>query len=248
MTLRQTQSRPDSMHLIAGLGNPGPRYAHTRHNVGFAVVERVAARWGFGAGDRNQFGALVGDGQIANERCILARPQSFMNRSGPPVVGIAGFYKLRPGRVLVIHDDLDLKFGDVRCKAGGGHGGHNGLRDIKRHLESDFLRIRVGIGRPPEGGDVAAYVLGNWTPDEASALEGILDQAADAVESILRDGVDVAMNQFNVRTVSPKGETNGTPPVETSGIETGSLASAITGPYIGPSPSARPAAGLIRSL
>jgi PTH1 family peptidyl-tRNA hydrolase len=189
------------MLVVVGLGNPGRRYVGTRHNVGFKVVETLAHRWSIQA-ESKQFGALVGTGRIGDARALLARPQGFMNRSGQPVASLAGYYKTLPESVIVVHDDLDVPFGAVRVKRSGGHGGHNGLRDIAKHIGPDFARVRVGLGRPPEGWDSAAYVLGRWTPDECKDVPHIVDTAADAVEAVLRDGVDAAMNVFNVRARS----------------------------------------------
>ena len=193
------------MKVVVGLGNPGRRYERTRHNVGVLVVERLAERWGFSASQRSQLGASVGDGNIRHERALLAMPQSFMNRSGHPVASLAGYYKLPPEEVTVVHDDLELAFGEVRCKSGGGHGGHNGLRDVHKHLGSGFSRVRVGVGRPPDGWDVADYVLGKWSPEEAASLDGVLDTAADAVETILTDGIVSAISQFDSRATTRSG-------------------------------------------
>ena len=186
------------MQLVVGLGNPGKRYAGTRHNVGFDVVTRLGARFGIRA-DSPQLGSLTGSGEVGGQKVQLVLPQSFMNLSGQPVGSIAGYYKVPPEEVVVVHDDLDLPFGDVRCKAGGGHGGHNGLRDLHRHIGPDYLRVRVGIGRPPEGRQTVDHVLSPWTTEERAALDPVVDTAADAVEAILHDGVRAAMNRFNVR-------------------------------------------------
>ena len=186
------------MFLVVGLGNPGRRYVSTRHNVGFKVIENLQNRWQI-QGDSAQLGSLVGNGMVANVRTILARPQKFMNRSGQPVASIAGYYKLDEQDVLVVHDDVDLPFGQVRVKRGGGHGGHNGLRDLIKHIGRDYPRIRVGVGRPPEGWDTADYVLGKWSPSEQDELPQIVDRASDAVEACLRGGLEAAMNQFNTR-------------------------------------------------
>lgn len=193
------------MRVIVGLGNPGRRYDKTRHNVGFLVIERLAERWIFESINRSQFGALVGDGLIGLERALLVRPQSFMNASGQPVATAAGFHRVPPRELVVIHDDMDLPFGAVRCKTGGGHGGHNGLRDISRVLGPEFIRVRVGVGRPPEGWAPADYVLGKWSASEEQALAELIDGAADAAECILRDGTEAAMNRFNVRPSRPDG-------------------------------------------
>ena len=186
------------MKLVLGLGNPGRKYAGTRHNVGFLVVDRLASRSGDSVTTK-QFGALVGKALVGSRPAVLAKPQGYMNRSGQPAASLRGYYKLDNDEVIVVHDDLDLPFGEVRVKQGGGHGGHNGLRDLSRALGGTYLRVRVGVGRPPQGWDPADYVLGKWTQVEQESLDTIVDQAADAVEAVARDGVGTAMNQFNVR-------------------------------------------------
>ena len=186
------------MRLVVGLGNPGRRYVQTRHNVGFMVIETLANRWNIPA-DGKQLGALVGGGRVADGKAMLVRPQAFMNRSGQPVRSLMGYFKLESSDIIVVHDDLDLPFGRVQLKRGGGHGGHNGLRDINKHVGSEYIRVRMGVGRPPEGWDTADYVLGKWNPTEKTEIESILDRGADAVEGVLRDGIDAAMNVFNTR-------------------------------------------------
>jgi PTH1 family peptidyl-tRNA hydrolase len=186
------------MRLVVGLGNPGRRYAQTRHNVGFMVIENLAHRWSIPA-DGKQLGSLVGAGRIGNDKAMVVRPQSFMNRSGQPVHSLMGYFKLAPKDVVVVHDDLDLPFGRVQIKRGGGHGGHNGLRDINKHVGPDYIRVRMGVGRPPEGWETADYVLGKWNKSELDEIDHIVDRGADAVESLLRDGLEAAMNVFNVR-------------------------------------------------
>ena len=185
--------------LIVGLGNPGTSYVKTRHNIGFDIVEVLAARWGLRSPSKKQWGCLVSDGQIAGEKAILALPQSYMNRSGQPVASMMGYFKCKPQDIIVIHDELSLAFGAVRCKVGGGHGGHNGLRDIIKHIGKDFNRVRFGIGRPPANWDPAKFVLAKWRDAEQAELESYINHGSDAIESILRDGVDMAMNRFNVR-------------------------------------------------
>jgi PTH1 family peptidyl-tRNA hydrolase len=187
------------MFLVVGLGNPGRQYEQTRHNAGFCVVDRLGTRSGVQVG-RKQFGAHVESVRLRGQQAVLAKPQNFMNRSGDPVASLKGFYKATNEQVVVIHDDLDLPFGDLRVKKGGGHGGHNGLRDINRALGPDYVRVRFGVGRPPQGWDAADYVLGRWSQAESDALDGVVDRAADAVEHILSEGVASAMNQFNVRS------------------------------------------------
>ncbi len=191
------------MGMVVGLGNPGRRYVDTRHNVGFAVIETLAHRWSIPA-EGKQLGALVGSGRISNNKAMLVRPQSFMNRSGTPVRSLMGYFKTPADKVVVVHDDLDLPFGRVQVKRGGGHGGHNGLRDLNKHVGPDYVRVRMGVGRPPQGWDTADYVLGKWTPSEKNELESLLEKGADAVESILRDGVEAAMNVVNVRKSADK--------------------------------------------
>jgi PTH1 family peptidyl-tRNA hydrolase len=187
------------MWLIVGLGNPGPRYAETRHNAGWQVAERLAERWGISLSQRRA-GALFGDGRVAGERALVVEPQDYMNRSGPPTRALLDFYKSDTDRIVVVHDELDLPFGQLRLKRGGGNGGHNGLRSLDTHLpDREYARVRFGIGRPPEGGEGADYVLGRWSPEEREALPEVVDKAADAVELLLREGLTAAMNRFNVR-------------------------------------------------
>ncbi len=184
------------MHLVVGLGNPGARYARTRHNVGFLVVERLAARAGAPV-EKKLYGALVGDGVLAATKVMFAMPQQFMNLSGQPVASILGFYKVARENLVVVHDDMDLPFGRLRVRVGGGHGGHNGIRDIQRLVGAEFVRVRVGVGRPPEKMDPADYVLAPWAPTESRDLDSVLDTASDAVESVVRVGVTQTMNTFN---------------------------------------------------
>lgn len=186
------------MHVVVGLGNPGPRYADTRHNVGFRAVERIARRYNILL-SRNLGGAIYGDGTLGTggPRILLVQPQQFMNCSGTPVAAIMSFYKLGADRLAVIYDDMDLAFGRLRLRVGGGHGGHNGIRDILRTVTDPFLRIKVGIGRPPAGWDPANYVLGGWTPNETAVMDTLLDGAVDAVNSWVTSGTERAMNTFN---------------------------------------------------
>lgn len=186
------------MVLVVGLGNPGRKYEQTRHNAGFCVVDRLGARAGVEV-ERKQLGALVAPARVGGQSAVLAKPQSFMNRSGQPVASLRGYYKATNADVVVIHDDLDIPFGDVRVKVGGGHGGHNGLRDLNRALGADYIRVRFGVGRPPQGWDAADYVLGKWTTQESAELDSVVDRAADAVDLILAEGVSAAMTQFNAR-------------------------------------------------
>lgn len=187
------------MFLVLGLGNPGARYADTRHNVGFLVVDALARRCGASI-DKQHFGALSVKTRLGDHPVVLGKPQEFMNCSGGPAIRLATFYKVPADHVIVVHDDLDLDFGDVRVKVGGGHGGHNGLRDLNKHVaEGAYTRVRVGISRPPPGWDPAEYVLGRWADAESAALADVVHTAADAVGTVVAQGATLAMNQFNVR-------------------------------------------------
>ena len=184
------------MFLLVGLGNPGQKYARTRHNVGFDVVDRLGERWGI-AVTRSSSQSLVGDGLVKNERAVLMKPQAYVNLSGGPVRAAMDFYKVPIANVVVVHDELEVPFGTVRIKRGGGHGGHNGLRDLNQHLGTDYPRVRVGTGRPPEGWDPADFVLSRWKDDEGQELLRMIERACDAMECVVTEGVDAAMNRFN---------------------------------------------------
>lgn len=198
------------MHLVLGLGNPGARYADTRHNVGFLVVDTLARRAAVGV-DREQHGALAARTQLVGQQVVLAKPQKFMNLSGGPGHALRDFYKVEIDHVVVVHDELDLPPGDVRVKVGGGHGGHNGLRDLVQHMGAGFVRVRVGVGRPPPGWDAADYVLGRWSDGESATLHDLVSRAADAVEQVVRDGATRAMQVFNTKEAPSSG---GKPGVE----------------------------------
>lgn len=185
------------MYFVVGLGNPGPKYADTRHNVGFGVVERIAERAGILLSDK-KFKARVGRGRWAGEDCLLMLPQTFMNLSGESVGPALGFFKGTLDQVIVVHDELDLPVGTFRLKRGGGHGGHNGLRSLMKHLPGPgFIRVRVGIGRPPPQWDPADYVLGRFTSEESAMVDGVLDEAVEAIEVVITRGLDPAMNRFH---------------------------------------------------
>lgn len=183
--------------LIAGLGNPGPRYQNTRHNVGFMVVDRIARRYDISLTEKKH-DSLVGTGFIEDFRVILAKPQKYMNLSGPPVARLATYAGLEPDRIIVIHDDIDIIFGKFKIKTKGGHGGHNGLRSIVAAIGTgDFPRIRIGIGRPDTTADVTDHVLGRFNAEEALMIAPVLECAEDAVRTILCRGLTEAMNQFH---------------------------------------------------
>ncbi len=182
--------------LIAGLGNPGAKYHNNRHNIGFMVVDELARRWGVTY--REKFKGFHGKGLMRSTDIHLLKPQTFMNVSGVSVGAAASFFKQGPENVIVIHDELDLDYGVVRLKRGGGHAGHNGLRSIFSHYGKDFARVRVGIGRP-RGENVTSHVLGDFSKDELPQLGAVVDLAADAVERVVEDGLVPAMNDINQR-------------------------------------------------
>jgi len=184
--------------LIAGLGNPGRKYAGSRHNIGFMVLDHLAKANHVAVSREKKFDAEYGRGKIGRINAILLKPMAYMNRSGRPVSRAASFFQIALDQLLVIHDDIDIGYGKIKIKAKGGHGGHNGLRSIIDAVGSgEFPRVRIGIGRPEGPMDVSDYVLGNFTADEWRALEPILDKAAEAVSTILTHGVNEGMNRFN---------------------------------------------------
>jgi PTH1 family peptidyl-tRNA hydrolase len=182
--------------LVIGLGNPGPEYAHTRHNAGFLVVDLLASTLGASYW-REEAGSKTAKVRLGPEEVILAKPQAFMNVSGKPVKRLAEMYDVPIEEVVVIHDDLDLPEGDVRAKNGGGHGGHNGLRSLHDTVGDGYLRVRVGIGRPPGRMDAADYVLEPLRGEKLERLEESVPTAAQAVIDILEHGVDAAMSEHN---------------------------------------------------
>lgn len=185
------------MRLIIGLGNPDRRYRRTRHNVGWDVIDRLGERLGI-AIDIEDGWATVGSGTIRRHRVLLAKPQTYMNRSGIAVAGLRRRHRVKLPDMLVVVDDLDLALGQLRLRPAGSDGGHNGLRSIIEALGSEaFPRLRFGIGRPPSGIDPAEFVLTRFTGDEQETVHRALERAVDAVETVVRDGLDVAMNRFN---------------------------------------------------
>jgi PTH1 family peptidyl-tRNA hydrolase len=187
----------DDRQLVVGLGNPGPRYAATRHNAGFFVLDLLAERIG-GRFKAHKSNADVVEGRLAGAPVVLAKPRSYMNESGGPVAGLARFYKVPVTSIIVVHDELDLPFETLRLKRGGGEGGHNGLKSIATSMGSkEFVRVRFGISRPPGRQDPADYVLREFTSAERKELPYLVDRAADAVETVLAKGLEAAQNEFN---------------------------------------------------
>jgi peptidyl-tRNA hydrolase, PTH1 family len=195
----------DERWLVAGLGNPGPGYAGNRHNCGFMTADVLAARMG-ARFTRDRSRALVAAGRLAAVPVTLAKPLSFMNLSGGPVAAVRSFYKIPAERIAIVHDDLDLPFGVLRLKQGGGDGGHNGLRSVTASLGTrDYLRVRIGIGRPPGRMDPADFVLHDFSPAERRLLPDVLERAADAVELLLARGLAAAQNEFHALAVPGQG-------------------------------------------
>lgn len=183
--------------LVVGLGNPGREYRDTRHNIGFMVIERLCAKLGARL-NKVQSKALIGSGILEGRKVIMAKPQTFMNLSGQSVGGLVRFYKVPMGQIIVAHDDLDLPLGMIRIRPGGGSAGQKGMASIIQQLGTqNFARLRLGIGRPPGQMDPSDYVLQRFHSSEQDVLDLVLDRAAEAVGVFMRDGLDMAMNQFN---------------------------------------------------
>jgi PTH1 family peptidyl-tRNA hydrolase len=192
----------DAPWLVVGLGNPGAEYARHRHNVGFMIADVLAGRLGARFGRHRKAHAAVAEARLGvgadAPRVVLAKPLTYMNLSGGPVAGLVRFYKVPVGRILAVHDELDIPYGQLRLKVDGGEGGHNGLRSMSRSLGSrEYLRARFGIGRPPGRQDPADYVLSEFSPAERKDLEYLVDRAADAVEAVLSRGLDWAQNAYH---------------------------------------------------
>jgi PTH1 family peptidyl-tRNA hydrolase len=187
------------MKIVVGLGNPGRKYHGTRHNAGFLAVEALARDLRFDLSS-HKYHALTGKGRVGSEETVFAMPQTFMNESGRSVGSILRYTNTTISDLIVVHDELDLALGSVRVKGGGGHGGHNGLRSIIDHVgSSDFIRVRIGVGRPPAGMNAADYVLSPFLPAERQVAEEAVVHAADAVKAIILHGLTRAMNAFNRR-------------------------------------------------
>jgi PTH1 family peptidyl-tRNA hydrolase len=183
--------------LVLGLGNPGEQYAGTRHNAGFMVADLLAGRAGSKFKSHKSRTDVV-ETRISGERAVLAKPRSFMNESGGPAASVRDFFKSPIERLIVIHDELDLDFGAIRLKQGGGDNGHNGLKSLRRSLGSgEFFRVRIGVGRPPGRQDPATFVLREYSATERKELPLQLERAADAVELLIRAGLGAAQNAFN---------------------------------------------------
>ena len=196
----------ESVHLIVGLGNPGSEYAQTRHNAGFLLVEKLALRWRSDWTNERKFNARLARSERNGKRALLCQPQTFMNLSGETVGAVVEFFKLPQKQLLVAVDDADLPLGEIRLRASGSSGGHHGLESIEQHLASrEFARLRMGIGRKDGAREIAGFVLGKFSPDDAVLMEKVLERAADQIECWLAGGIEKAMNQFN-GVLDPKNE------------------------------------------
>lgn len=187
--------------LVAGLGNPPAQYAGTRHNVGAELIERLAADAGTSLSRNKRAGCATAEVRIAGDAAVLAVPDGFMNTSGGPAQRAAGWYRVPVAQLIVCHDDLDLPLGELRLKRGGGAGGHNGLKDLDRAFGTpDYLRVRIGVGRPPGASAAADHVLRPFAVEERDALAIVLDTAADAVATLIADGLEAAQNRHHGRS------------------------------------------------
>ena len=191
-----------SPRIVIGLGNPGREYAQTRHNVGQWCVDRLAELHSIGRFRRTRL-ADVADGTIGGRRVVLAKPRTYVNESGRAVTSLMSKYRAAPGDLLVVYDEMDLPAGSIRLRARGGSGGHNGMKSIMDAAGTqEFARLRIGVGRPARSGDEVGHVLGAMARDERARVDDAVSRAAEAVETALRDGVDEAMNRFNVNPPS----------------------------------------------
>ncbi|WP_045200214.1 aminoacyl-tRNA hydrolase [Rhodococcus sp. B7740] len=191
---------PAAPTLIVGLGNPGPQYEKTRHNVGFMVADALAGRIGSAFSSHKKSNSDIVQARLGSRSVVIAKPRTFMNLSGQPVAALARFFSIEPANIVVVHDELDIDFGALRLKLGGGEGGHNGLRSISQHLSTkDYLRVRVGVGRPPGRMDPASFVLKPFSAAERKDLGVVVEEAADAAELLLSAGLEAAQNTVHPR-------------------------------------------------
>ena len=193
------------MWLVVGLGNPGSKYEHNRHNIGFHVVDELARGAGLSAWKPNKLGGDATTGLVAGAKCVLLKPMEFMNLSGFAVQRTADFHDVEPAKILVVHDEIDLELGVVRLKQGGGHGGHNGLRSIIEQLGGpDFPRVRMGVGRdpnkPPGSKDAANWVLADFPKSQQATLGAVISAGCEDIAAVLTTGITKAMNQYNGRS------------------------------------------------
>lgn len=196
MSQNEELDTKNQKYLIAGLGNPGREHRDNRHNIGFMVIDQLAGKYGIRLG-RVQQKAITGEGRIKERSVILVKPQTYMNLSGNSVGPLVNYFKVPLGNVLVIYDEIDLPFGTLRLRSQGGSGGHNGMKSVIQHLGNDFPRMRLGVGRPSGRMPAAAHVLQDFGKDEQPILSELIDSAIEAVETILMEGIDLAMTRHN---------------------------------------------------
>lgn len=195
------------MHLVVGLGNPGPDYARNRHNIGFMAADDIVRRHAFGPW-RKRFQGEIAEGQLLGGKVIVLKPATFMNLSGQAVIAALGFYKVPPKRVIVIHDELALPAGKIHCKLGGGHAGHNGIRNIDAHIGPDYHRIRIGIGHPGDRSEVSNHVLHDFAKADRDWLEPTIEAISTALPVLMEKDCAAFLNEINrLRPPPPKPET-----------------------------------------
>ncbi|MEM7007509.1 MAG: aminoacyl-tRNA hydrolase [Thermodesulfobacteriota bacterium] len=188
------------MILIVGLGNPGKKYTETKHNVGFLVLDELGKRVGVDIG-KEKFLSLCGEGFVEDKKILLIKPQTFMNRSGDAVISASNFYKISPKEIIVVHDEMDISLGRIMIKPGGGSAGNNGIKSIISNLGTkDFIRVRIGIGKPSNKEQGANHVLSSFSKSESERIEDTIMTASDAVLEIINNGLQSAMNKYNVKT------------------------------------------------
>ncbi len=206
--------------LVVGLGNPGSQYQHTRHNVGFMVVDSLCEQHeSFAWQSSQRFSGMHATGKLASKAVVLSKPQTYMNLSGRSVQALAQFYRIPVDRVIVIHDDVDLELGRLKIKSGGGDGGHKGIQSIAQQMgSSQFFRIRVGIGRPSYSGQMTNFVLGSFGEDELPLVKDQIHKAGQAVGSLLSRGLKETMNRFNRRILNKDTKSNKPKESETKGL------------------------------
>jgi PTH1 family peptidyl-tRNA hydrolase len=196
LSLDEDKEEMSERFLIVGLGNPGRKYRGNRHNIGFMVVDRLAEANGIQS-SKVQNKAIVGDGRVAQQRVVLAKPQTYMNDSGSAVGPLTNFYKIPPENIFVVYDEMDIPFGTIRLREKGGSGGHNGMKSILQHIGQDFPRMRLGVGRPPGRMDPPAYLLQDFSDDQLPVVQEMIDTAVRAIETYLQEGIQTAMNRYN---------------------------------------------------
>ena len=194
-----SDAQPETRWVVAGLGNPGEEYSRSRHNAGFRVVERIA-KSKHAQFDRKKFKGMIAETELAGNRALLVKPQTFYNGSGECLAAVLGYYKVPPSRLIVVHDELDLEAGRLRIKRGGSDAGNRGVRSVAQTLGTpDFIRVRVGVSRPPGESESKDYLLESMSAEARANLDSSLQRAAEAVEAIIADGLERAMGRFNQR-------------------------------------------------